>query len=144
LSAPTLSLLPTLNACLNALAATLLLVGYRLIRLRRRDAHRVCMLAALGTSSLFLASYLYYHAHVGSVRYAGTGWLRTTYLSILVTHTLLAAAVPPLAGYTLYLAWTEKFRHHRKIARWTWPIWMYVSVTGVIVYLMLYRLPTGS
>lgn len=136
-----LTALPTLNAVLNAASAALLLNGYRLIRRRRVAAHRACMLAALVTSSLFLASYLYYHAHVGSVHYTGEGWLRPIYFTILATHTLLAASVPPLALRTLYLAWTGQIARHRRIARWTWPIWMYVSVTGVVVYLMLYRLP---
>ena len=136
-----LTALPTVNAVLNAASAALLLNGYRLIRRRRVAAHRACMLAALVTSSLFLASYLYYHAHVGSVHYTGEGWLRPIYFTILATHTLLAASVPPLALRTLYLAWTGQIARHRRIARWTWPIWMYVSVTGVVVYLMLYRLP---
>ncbi|HYC22612.1 MAG TPA: DUF420 domain-containing protein [Candidatus Bathyarchaeia archaeon] len=136
-----LTALPTLNAVLNAASAALLLTGYRLIRRRRVAAHRACMLAALVTSSVFLTSYLYYHAHVGSVHYTGEGWLRPTYFTILTTHTLLAASVPPLALRTFYLAWKGQIARHRRIARWTWPIWMYVSVTGVVVYLMLYRLP---
>ena len=136
-----LTALPTLNAVLNATSAALLLVGYRMIRRRKIAAHRACMVAALVTSSLFLTSYLYYHAHVGSVHYTGEGWLRPTYFTILVSHTILAASVPVLALRTLYLAWTKQFTRHRRIARWAWPIWMYVSVTGVVVYLMLYRLP---
>jgi len=138
-----LSVLPTVNAVLNGVSAVLLVLAYRQIRARRVMAHRALMIAAFVTSTVFLVSYLYYHAHVGSVHYTGVGVLRPIYFTILLTHTILAAAVPPLALRSLYLASTRQFVRHRTIARWTWPIWMYVSVTGVIVYLMLYRLPTS-
>jgi uncharacterized membrane protein YozB (DUF420 family) len=132
--------LPAVNASLNALAALLLVTGYILIRRGRRDAHRTAMVAALACSTLFLVSYLYYHAHVGSVRFPGTGAARTLYLGILLTHTVLAAAVPVLAVITVVLAWKGRFARHVRIARWTLPIWLYVSVTGVVVYWMLYQM----
>ncbi len=132
--------LPTVNACLNAAAALLLVVGYRLIRQGRREAHRRVMLTAFACSILFLTSYLVYHANVGSVRFQGTGLIRTVYLSILLTHTVLAALVPFLAAFTLGLAWKGRFDRHRRLARWTLPIWLYVSVTGVVIYWMLYQL----
>lgn len=131
---------PALNACLNAAAAVLLLAGYRLIRAGRRDAHRRAMLAAFSVSVLFLVSYLAYHAQAGSVRFARTGPIRTVYLSILVSHSILAAAVPVLATLTLWRALRGRFDAHRRLARWTLPIWLYVSVTGVVVYWMLYHL----
>jgi len=136
----TLRDLPTLNALLNALAALLLVVGWLLIRRRRIEAHRRAMLAAFATSALFLASYLVYHFQVGSVRFQGQGALRTLYFAILLSHTVLAAAVPPLALVTLWRALARRFDRHRRIARWTLPIWLYVSITGVLVYWMLYRL----
>jgi uncharacterized membrane protein YozB (DUF420 family) len=132
--------LPTLNAVLNATAAALLAWGWTLIRRGRREKHRRVMLAAFATSVLFLTSYLVYHAQVGSVRFQKTGSIRTIYLTILLTHTVLAAAVAPLALVTLTRALKGRFESHRAIARWTLPIWLYVSVTGVVVYLMLYRL----
>ena len=132
--------LPTLNAVLNGTSAVLLLVGYRFIRRREITAHRTCMLAAFGTSMLFLVSYLTYHSHAGSVHFPGTGWLRGLYLTILASHTLLAALVPPLAIVTLSRALAGRVDRHRRIARWTLPIWLYVSVTGVMVYWMLYHL----
>jgi putative membrane protein len=134
----TLRLLPHLNATLNALSFVFLATGFRFIRQRRIAAHRACMLSACATSLLFFASYLTYHFQVGSVKFPGTGWPRTLYLSILGTHTVLAATVPILAILTLRLALKESFPSHRRIARWTFPIWVYVSVTGVIVYVMLY------
>lgn len=132
--------LPALNATLNATAAILLVTGYAMIRNRRVQAHRTIMITAFGVSILFLISYLVYHAHVGSVRFQHTGLLRTTYLAILLTHTVLAATVPVLAPLTLWRGWTANYGKHRRIARWTFPIWLYVSVTGVIVYWMLYHL----
>lgn len=132
--------LPTLNALLNGTAATLLVAGFLLIRSGRRDAHRRAMTAAFACSVLFLASYLVYHFEVGSVRFQGTGTVRTVYLSILLTHTVLATAVPFLAVATLVLARKERFDAHRRLARVTLPIWLYVSVTGVVIYLMLYRM----
>jgi uncharacterized membrane protein YozB (DUF420 family) len=131
---------PALNACLNGAAAVLLVTGYRLIRAGRREAHRRAMLAAFTVSVLFLASYLAYHAQAGSVRFARTGTIRTVYLSILVSHSILAAAVPVLAALTLWRALRGRFHAHRRLARWTLPVWLYVSVTGVIIYWMLYRL----
>ncbi|HEX6203572.1 MAG TPA: DUF420 domain-containing protein [Thermoanaerobaculia bacterium] len=132
--------LPAVNASLNAVAAALLVVGWLLIRRRRVRAHRAVMLAAVAVSALFLASYLVYHAQVGSVRFQGQGPVRTVYFSVLLTHTVLAAAVPVLAGLSLWRAFGRRWRQHRAIARWTLPIWLYVSVTGVVVYWMLYRL----
>ncbi len=132
--------LPAVNATLNALSALLLLTGFVLIRYRRRVAHRNVMLAALVCSTLFLTSYLIYHAHVGSVHFPGTGAARSLYFTILISHTLLAAAVPVLAAITVVRAFRERFQRHRQIARWTLPIWLYVSVTGVVVYWMLYRM----
>jgi len=132
--------LPTLNAVLNALSTVLLSVGYLLIRRQKIAAHRAVMIAALVSSALFLTSYLVYHAQVGSVRFPGQGGVRTLYLSILLTHTVLAAAVPVLALITLSRALRRRFPAHRRIARWTLPIWLYVSVTGIVVYWMLYQM----
>ena len=132
--------LPTLNAILNAAAAVLLVWGYTLIRRGKRDTHRKVMLAAFATSCLFLVCYLVYHAQVGTVRFQGTGALRTLYLTILGTHTVLAAAVPVLAIITLRRGLAARYDRHRRLARWTLPIWLYVSITGVVVYLMLYHL----
>ena len=132
--------LPAINAILNATAAVLLVWGYMLIRRKRMRTHKRVMLAAFVTSCAFLTFYLIYHAHVGSVRYPHSGVLRVIYLSILATHTALAATVPPLAIVTLNRGLSSRFDKHRTIARWTLPIWLYVSVTGVVVYLMLYQL----
>jgi len=132
--------LPALNAILNASAALLLVTGYVLIRRRHIVAHRNVMLAAFGISVLFLISYLTYHFQVGSVRFQRTGAIRTLYFSVLLTHTVLAAVVPFLAIVTLSRGLRGRYDPHRRIARWTLPIWLYVSVTGVIVYWMLYRL----
>lgn len=132
--------LPTLNAALNSLSAVFLFAGYCFIRANNRGAHRPCMLAAFACSTLFLISYLVYHFQVGSVGFKGQGWIRPVYFTILITHTILAAAVVPLALITLIRALREKFAAHRRIARWTFPIWLYVSVTGVVIYLMLYGL----
>jgi uncharacterized membrane protein YozB (DUF420 family)/cytochrome oxidase Cu insertion factor (SCO1/SenC/PrrC family) len=131
--------LPRLNAALNATAAVLLAFGYGYIRSGRRAAHRNCMLAALACSVLFLGAYLSYHARVGSVRFPGEGLVRGTYLAILGTHTLLAAAVVPLIVVALWRALRGRFEAHRRVARWAFPVWSYVSVTGVIVFWMLYR-----
>lgn len=132
--------LPTLNAILNATAALLLVCGAILIKKRRIAQHRSVMLAAFGVSSAFLVSYLIYHAQVGSVRFQHTGALRTAYLSLLLTHTVLAATVPVLAIITLNRGLSGRFDRHRSIAKWTLPVWLYVSVTGVVVYLMLYHM----
>lgn len=136
----TLQELPTLNAALNATSAVLLVIGYLLIRARRIAAHRRAMLSAFTCSIVFLISYLVYHFQVGSVRFQGTGAVRTAYFAILLTHTVLAAAVPVLATITLSRALARRFDRHKKIARWTLPIWLYVSVTGVVVYWMLYQM----
>ena len=132
--------LPTLNAALNTTSAVLLLTGWRLIRRGRRDAHRRAMLAALATSTLFLVSYLAYHFQVGSVRFTGQGPIRTVYFAILVSHTVLAAAIVPLVLLTLTRALRGRFEAHRALARVTAPLWLWVSVSGVVVYWMLYRL----
>ncbi len=132
--------LPAVNAGLNSLAILLLVVGYSMIRRGRREDHRNAMVAAVVSSTLFLTSYLIYHAQVGSVRFTGTGPARTLYFTILISHTILAAAVPFLAGITVWHAWRKSWERHRRIARWTLPIWLYVSVTGVVVYWMLYRM----
>jgi uncharacterized membrane protein YozB (DUF420 family) len=131
--------LPALNAFLNGTAAVLLFTGYRLIRSGNREAHRKVMLTAFGVSVAFLISYLVYHSQVGSVKYPHQGILRVIYLSILVSHTILAATVPILAIITLRRGLKGRIDRHRKIAKWTLPIWLYVSVTGVVVYLMLYQ-----
>jgi|SRR5215217_1495809 len=132
--------LPALNATLNALSALLLVAGYVMIRQRRPIAHRNVMIAALVSSTLFLTSYLIYHAQVGSKHFPGTGMARTVYFAILITHTILAAAVPFLAAVTVWRAYRQRYAQHRRIARWTLPIWLYVSVTGVVVYWMLYKM----
>lgn len=132
--------LPTLNAILNSISAILLTIGYVFIKRKNREAHRRCMLGAFATSTLFLISYLVYHFNVGSVKFQGQGAIRTIYLAILLTHTALATAIVPLVFVTLARALKGNFDRHRRIARWTLPIWLYVSVTGVVVYLMLYHL----
>jgi uncharacterized membrane protein YozB (DUF420 family) len=132
--------LPTVNATLNATSAVLLVWAYVLIRRKQVAQHRRVMLTALVTSCLFLVCYLVYHAQVGSVRFQHPGAIRTVYLSILGTHTVLAAAVPVLAIITLRRGLSARYDRHRRIARWTLPIWLYVSVTGVVVYMMLYHL----
>jgi len=134
------SIFPLINASLNGTSAVLLVTAHSMIKRGRVVTHRRLMLAAVITSSLFLVSYLYYHAHVGSVHFHGQGWSRPVYFSILISHTTLAAAIVPLAIITLSRALRERFDRHRAIARWTYPIWLYVSVTGVIIYFMLYHL----
>ena len=131
--------LPTVNAALNASAAAAMLAGFVAIRRRRIAVHRACMLTAVGLSTLFLVSYLTYHAHVGSRPYGGSGWSRTVYFAILLSHTVLAVAIVPLVSTTLYRALRAQFVRHARLARVTFPIWLYVSVTGVVVYWMLYR-----
>jgi uncharacterized membrane protein YozB (DUF420 family) len=135
----TASDLPAVNATLNALAGILLLAGYLFIRTGRVKLHRRCMIAAFVASALFLVSYLTYHAQVGSVRFTRVGVVRPVYFSVLITHVLLAAAVLPLAILTLSRGLKARYREHRKIARWTLPIWLYVSLTGVLVYVLLYQ-----
>jgi uncharacterized membrane protein YozB (DUF420 family) len=132
--------LPHLNALLNATSSVLLALGYYFIRRKRKLLHKRMMVAALITSTLFLISYLLYHYNVGSVRFQGVGTIRTVYFAVLISHTILAVAVPPLAVITLIRALRERFDKHKRIARWTLPIWFYVSLTGVIVYVMLYRM----
>jgi putative membrane protein len=136
----TIADLPALNAALNGTAATLLVIGYRLIRRGRVNEHRRVMLAAFTASTLFLISYLIYHANVGSRPFPHQGAIRIVYFTILITHVVLAAAILPMALVTLTRALRERFDRHRRIARWTLPLWLYVSVTGVIVYLMLYQM----
>jgi putative membrane protein len=132
--------LPTVNALLNTTSALLLSAGWMAIRRRKVEAHTRWMLAAFITSSLFLVSYLTYHYAHGSTRYQGEGWLRQLYFAVLISHTILAIVVVPLVLRTLFLAWRGRLASHRRLARWTLPLWLYVSVTGVVVYLMLYRL----
>jgi uncharacterized membrane protein YozB (DUF420 family) len=130
---------PVINASLNGTSTVLLLTGRWLIAQRRISAHRVVMVTAVVTSSLFLISYLYYHFHVGSVRFQGTGWSRPVYFTILISHIILAAVIVPLVIITLTRALRGRFDRHRAIARWTFPLWLYVSITGVLVYFMLYQ-----
>ena len=132
--------LPPLNAALNGTSALLLVGGYLAIRQRRVRIHRACMATAFATSTLFLVSYVTYHLHAGTTRFSGQGWVRPLYFTILGTHTLLAALIPPLALTTLTQALRGRFTSHARIARWTLPAWLYVSVTGVVIYVMLYRL----
>jgi len=131
--------LPLVNAVLNTSATLCLLAGWRAIRRRDERRHRAFMIAALACSALFLVSYLVYHAFAGSRPYGGTGVLRAVYFLVLITHVVLAAAIVPLVLVTVTRAWRGQFARHRAIARWTLPLWLYVSVTGVVVYLMLYR-----
>jgi putative membrane protein len=138
------SVLPHLNAALNAVSFVLLLAGFYFIRRRRVRAHITSMSAALAVSVLFLVSYVTYHYSYGSVKFTGTGFVRPVYFTILITHIILAAVIVPLVVVTLRLALRGEYARHRRVARWTYPIWLYVSVTGVVVYLMLYRLyPSG-
>src|SRR3954465_6679344 len=131
--------LPAVNASLNATSGVLLLIGYLLMRQRRIEMHRKVMIAAFITSSLFLVCYVVYHAQVGSVRFTRTGFVRPLYFTILITHVTLAAVVLPLALVTLSRALKARYARHRTIARWTFPIWLYVSVTGVLVHVLLYQ-----
>ena len=132
--------LPALNATLNGVSAILLTTGYILIRRGRRDLHKRCMLAALTTSALFLVSYVIYHLNTGSRPFPGQGAIRVVYFVILITHVILAAAILPLALTTTARGLLDQYDRHVRIARWTLPLWLYVSVTGVVIYLMLYRL----
>ena len=142
--------LPAVNASLNALSAVFLSAGYYFIRRQNRDAHRNCMVAAFVTSILFLVCYLTYHGHrayvlhAGPTRFLEPAWFRPIYLTILLTHTILAVVIVPLVLVTLNRALKERFELHRKIARWTWPLWMYVSVTGVVIYFLLYHFATRT
>jgi putative membrane protein len=132
--------LPTLNALLNASSATLLVLGYQRIRRLDRRGHQRCMVAAVVLSALFLTSYLAYHYTVGSVPYQRYNWTRGVYFSVLVPHIVLAALIVPLLPVTLWHAWRQNFARHRRIARWLWPTWLFVCVTGIVVYVMLYLL----
>ena len=132
--------LPAVNATLNALSTVFLVTGYVLIRRKQRERHRWCMYAALATSALFLTSYVIYHLQVGSVPFRGTGLIRGVYFAVLIPHVILAAAIVPLVLITVSRALSARYDRHRAIARWTLPLWLYVSVTGVIVYLMLYQM----
>ncbi len=130
---------PALNASLNAAAAVFLVAGFAMIRTRRIQAHRACMGTAFALSTAFLVSYVIYHLQVGSVSFAGQGWIRPVYFALLISHIILAAAILPLALVTLTRALRERFDKHRAIARWTLPIWLYVSLTGVVIYWLLYH-----
>ena len=132
--------LPALNATLNAISFVLLTTGYFLIKSGRRQAHKRCMVGALIVSALFLTSYVIYHVQVGSVPFQRTGWIRTLYFLVLIPHVILAIAIVPMIAITVSRALSDRFDAHKKIARWTLPLWLYVSVTGVIVYLMLYQI----
>ena len=132
--------LPEVNATLNAIAASLLTIGYIYIRRGHPQEHRLCMIAAFATSALFLASYLVYHFNVGSVAFTGQGTIRTVYFTILISHIILAIAILPMAIVTLLRALRGQFESHRRLAKWTLPLWLYVSVTGVVVYWMLYQM----
>ena len=136
----TLSDLPALNACLNGSSAVLLAAGYIMIRQGRREAHRNCMIAAFMTSSVFLVCYLVYHYFAGRTVFRDPAWFRPWYIALLLSHTILAVVILPLILRTLWLGMKKRFEAHKKIARWTWPLWMYVSVTGVVVYLILYHI----
>lgn len=140
LSPEFISYLPHVNACLNGTSAVLLLTGYTFIRSRNVAAHRTCQISALVVSLLFLVSYLTYHFHHGATRFQGTGLVRPFYFTILTSHTILAIVIVPLVILTFYRAFRNDFARHRRIARITLPLWLYVSVTGVIVYLMLYQI----
>ena len=131
--------LPTVNAALNATAAILIGAGVYFIKRKNIPAHKACMVSALGVSSLFLTSYLTYHYNVGSVRFTKEGWIRNVYFPLLISHTILAVLILPMVLRTAFLAFKGRFRNHVRIAKWTFPAWMYVSVTGVVVYLMLYH-----
>jgi putative membrane protein len=131
--------LPAVNAALNATATVLLVAGYVLIKRRNERAHKVAMLAAFGVSVAFLVCYLVYHFHAGSVRFQGPSAIRTVYLAILISHIILAATVPFLAGASIYFGLRDNRRAHLRVSRWTFPIWLYVSVTGVVIYWMLYH-----
>jgi uncharacterized membrane protein YozB (DUF420 family) len=130
--------LPAVNASLNGASAVFLVAGYSFIRRGKIQAHRVCMITAFSCSTVFLVCYLYFHFHAGLIRFGGQGWIRPVYFTLLTSHTILAVVIVPLVLITLSRALREKFDRHRAIARWTFPLWLYVSVTGVIVYWLLY------
>ncbi len=140
-----ITVMPAVNATLNGLSALFLMAGYLFIRRKNQPAHRNCMVAAFLTSTLFLGCYLFYHGYLAFVLHKGPtvfkdpAWFRLIYLAILITHTLLAVVIVPMVLVTLHRAVKQRFELHRKIARWTWPLWMYVSVTGVVIYVLLYK-----
>ncbi|MEM8952987.1 MAG: DUF420 domain-containing protein [Verrucomicrobiota bacterium] len=134
----TVSDLPALNASLNSVCTLLLVLGFIFVKRDRKRAHVICMISALAVSAAFLVSYLIYHYHVGSVKFTAEGVVRPVYFFILISHILLAMVLPVLVVLTVVPAARLRFDRHRRVARWTWPVWMYVSVTGVLVYLMLY------
>ena len=136
----TLTDLPAVNACFNALSTVLLVAGWCFIRRGRREAHRNCMIGAFVSSTFFLAGYLYYHFHAGTTRFVDPAWFRPIYLTLLLTHTVLAVVIVPLIFTTFVRALRERFDQHRRIARWTLPFWLYVSFTGVLIYLLLYQI----
>ena len=133
------SSLPALNAGLNTATTLLVLLGYWFIKQKAWIGHALCMILAMITSTLFLISYLTYHAHHGSTHFTGQGWIRPIYFLILITHTILAVVIVPMVLRTFYLAARGRFDRHKRLARWTFPIWLYVSVTGVVIYWMLYQ-----
>ena len=135
----TLSDLPAVNACLNGLSTCFLIAGFVFIRRKRVAAHRTCMLGAVASSTLFLACYIYYHLHAGRTVFKDPAWFRPIYLTLLLTHTVLAVVILPMVIVTLVRALRERFDQHKRIARWTLPLWAYVSVTGVLIYVMLYQ-----
>ncbi len=134
------TLLPTLNAILNAISGMLILAGYRQIRAGNHAVHKKFMLGAISVSTLFFLSYVIYHYNVGSVKFEGVGFIRYIYFSILISHTILAVAIVPLVGSALFFALKSRFDEHRKVVKWAFPSWVYVSVTGVLIYIMLYRM----
>lgn len=136
----TLSDLPAVNACLNSLSTIFLTLGYIFIRQKKIIPHRNCMIAAFSTSTIFLISYLFYHYFAGRTTFKDPQWFRPIYLGILLTHTILAVVIVPMILMTLSRALKARYELHKKIARWTWPIWMYVSVTGVLIYFLLYQI----
>ncbi|HEO65558.1 MAG TPA: DUF420 domain-containing protein [Spirochaetes bacterium] len=140
-----IEILPIVNATLNGISTVFILSGVFFIRQKKVKAHRICLLSAVGSSTLFLISYLTYHITKSEpTRFLGEGWLKILYFTILISHIILAAVIVPLVLITLMRAMGERFESHRKIARWTFPIWLYVSVTGVVIYIMLYPMKLGS
>ena len=135
-----ISYFPAIDAALNATSALLLTIGYVFVRRGNVRAHKACMLSAVITSTLFLVCYIWYHAHHGVTHFPGHGGVRAVYFTLLTSHTILAVIIVPLVGVTLYRAWRKMFERHKRVARWTLPLWIYVSVTGVVVYCMLYQL----
>lgn len=136
-----IDVLPFVNAALNSVSALLLITGFRQIRRNNIAAHRACMIAAFAVSVLFLISYLTYHAHVGVIHFQGQGWIRSVYFIILITHTILAAVIVPFVATALILALLGKYERHKRVARWAFPMWLYVCLSGIAVYALLYHLP---